>query len=48
MCSSIHPNQIEAINNDLENDRMVRWVYSVNDLTSILFYIFYSKGTVWY
>lgn len=22
--SSIHPNQIEAINNDLENDRMVR------------------------
>ena len=26
---SIHPNQIEAINNDLENDRMVRALYDV-------------------
>lgn len=27
--SSIHPNQIEAINNDLENDRMVRALYDI-------------------
>ncbi|CAF3027516.1 unnamed protein product [Rotaria sp. Silwood2] len=26
---SIHPNQIEAINNDLENDRMVRALYEI-------------------
>ena len=26
---SIHPNQIEAINNDLENDRMVRALYDI-------------------
>lgn len=26
---SIHPNQIEAINNDLENDRIVRALYDI-------------------
>jgi hypothetical protein len=26
---SIHPNQIEAINSDLENDRMVRALYDI-------------------
>jgi len=26
---SIHPNQIEAINNDLEKDRMVRALYDI-------------------